>query len=343
MNTKVLIYSDVHWSTYTSIVRARGERFSKRLELLIKSMNWVNELATRTNCQSLICAGDMFDKSTCNDEELTALKEIHWVDIPSYFLIGNHESSVSSLDFSSVAAITQGKVSTLINTPASIELNTSAIIHFIPYVTEDAREPISKYIQNTDENKRHIVISHNDIKGIQYGGFISKTGFSIEEIENSCDLYLNGHLHNSEWVTSKILNVGSLSAHNFTNDSSKYSYGAWVLDLDTLKIEFYENPYSLNFYKLDWEQDLGIEKFKDNAILQIKYLQSHKSAVDNYLKEHEQSLMEVKRLVTFEQSANKTQSNNFVSVDHLNQFKTFIIDRLGGTDIVLEELQNILS
>ena len=42
---KYLIFSDCHWSTYTSILRSRGKKYSTRLEYLIESLNWVNKVA----------------------------------------------------------------------------------------------------------------------------------------------------------------------------------------------------------------------------------------------------------------------------------------------------------
>lgn len=36
---KILIYSDVHWSTNMSIITQMGLKYSVRLEQLLKSMN----------------------------------------------------------------------------------------------------------------------------------------------------------------------------------------------------------------------------------------------------------------------------------------------------------------
>lgn len=99
---KILFFSDVHWSTTSSIVRERGIKYSIRLERLIDSMSWVNQLAVDENCAMMICAGDMFDKPICTDEEITAIQEVKWNDLPCYFLCGNHESSVADLKYNSV-------------------------------------------------------------------------------------------------------------------------------------------------------------------------------------------------------------------------------------------------
>lgn len=36
---KICIFSDVHWSTASSLVRSRGTKYSKRLEQLLVGIN----------------------------------------------------------------------------------------------------------------------------------------------------------------------------------------------------------------------------------------------------------------------------------------------------------------
>ena len=94
---KLCIYTDVHWCTAYSIVNGRGETYSTRLEHLIDSVNWVQDLAQKTNCDRIICGCDFFDRSNINAEEITALNEVKWANIPQYFLVGNHEITSDDL------------------------------------------------------------------------------------------------------------------------------------------------------------------------------------------------------------------------------------------------------
>ncbi len=70
---KVCFYTDVHWSQNSSIVRSRGEKYSTRLENLIKSVNWAERLAFDCGCSAVICGGDFFDSTELNCEEISAL------------------------------------------------------------------------------------------------------------------------------------------------------------------------------------------------------------------------------------------------------------------------------
>lgn len=343
--SKYCIFSDIHWSKNTSIVRSRGNKYSTRLELLIKSMNWVNELAVRESCDSMICLGDMMDKSQLIDEEISALREIKWNKLPSIYLVGNHESSVSSLDFSTVSIFRNKRVK-IISKPEMLSENNYDLL-FLPYITEDNRKELKSYIEELKASDKELIIfSHNDLKGLNYGAFVSKIGFDIDEINKYCSLFLNGHLHNSEWVSKKILNVGSLSAHNFTNDSYRYKYGAWILDTDTLSLKFFENPYSLNFYKIDIENEKDLSKLvdlKSNAVLSIK---CDESTIDNVRKYLESvDVVESKLVVTSNtnsQLSNITTGTIDVS-DHLVKFKDFILNRedITNLDIFKEELLEV--
>lgn len=286
---KIMLFSDCHWSTTTSIIRGRGDKYSTRLEYLIKSLNWVEEAAIKNNCDLEICLGDFFDKTTITDEEAAALKDIKWNNLKKYFIVGNHESGQADLQYSTAKVLETDNIN-IINKLTRLDFD-NIYLYLLPYIAECNKAPLETLLEQThdtaiDSSKKKIVCSHNDISGISYAGFISQLGFSIEEIEKSSDLFLNGHLHNATWVSSKILNVGSFSGHNFTNDAHNYNYGIWILDTDTLQVTFIENPFSLNFYKFEilTENDVSkLDTIKNNAVLSIKCTTKLKTAVDEKL------------------------------------------------------------
>jgi len=347
MSHKVLIFSDVHWSKTSSVFNKRGAKYTVRLEHLIDSMNWVNNIAKEKNCDFMICAGDMMDQSACDDEEITATREIIWNDLDCYFLCGNHESSVNDLSFSTVKLFENSKHHIIDNVSSIIPEGTNTQIHFIPYIVESDRAELKTYLTDADKTKKQVIISHNDIAGIQYGGFLSKLGFSIDEIEANTDLYLNGHLHNSEFITSKILNVGSLSAHNFTNDSFNYKYGIWILDLDTLALEFIENPYAFNFYKLeinDTTQLAMLKTLKNNAAITVKCLDTMEKDIKAAIQENKNIIYHrliVKKLLV---STEEIEANiSSLTVDHITKFTELALEKLDNTEVLMEELSIICA
>ena len=343
---KLLIVGDIHWSTYSSIVRGRSKNFSTRLENLIASMQFVEQIADEYKCDEEIFLGDFFDRPNLEPEEISALKEIHWSSNPRirHFIVGNHESGIATLEYNSTDALSSVRRNNIINEPILYPLDDKTDILFLPYITEDNRKSFVEYVAQRKCNKKLIVASHNDIKGVQMGKFISTTGFEVDEIENNCDLYLNGHLHNGAWITDKILNLGNLTGQNFNEDATKYEHHIAIVDTDTLEVKFIENPYAFNFYKIEINNnfDLNILKqLKNNAVLSIKCVDKYEKDVRELLSN--KNVVEYRVILTKDVDTSTSVEVKFECVDHLKQFYDFVVSRddLENIDIIKEELAEV--
>lgn len=326
---KIGIVGDIHWSTYSSILRSRGKFFSTRLEYLIKSLSWVESTFEKYDCEEEIFLGDFFDKSDLSSEEITALSEVEWNHSSrlKHFIVGNHESGISSLVYNSTQAL--HKIGVVEDVPYLYPLDDKTEILFLPYITEDNRKSLSEYLKNRDVNKKLIIVSHNDIKDFQMGMFLSKTGFSVDDIESNCELYINGHLHNGGWVTNKILNLGNLCGQNFNEDAFKYEHHIAILDTDTLKIEFIENPYALNFYNIEItnSNDLQqLQRLKNNSIISIRCNVKLKEQVLEYMN-NLSTIVAHRFILTRDVDSVESEKISFEFVNHLNQFSDFILQR----------------
>lgn len=351
---KILVIGDVHWSQYSSILRKRGNKYSYRLENLIQSVNWAERLSCETFCDCVVYLGDFFDRSDCNSEELSALKEIHWDNKPHYFLVGNHEVSGSNMIFNSTNIFDLANFS-IINEPYVKKYNDFELC-FLPYILEDDRKDISEYF-NGEYGKR-IIFSHNDIKGYQMGKFISQEGFDIADIDKSCDLYLNGHLHNGGKVTNKIINVGNLTGQNFSEDAFKYDHSVILLDTDNITCAVYENPYALNFYKIDFTENNDIDyinqlsmQMKKNCLATIKCKEEDSSYLrsrfdPNYRNEtipYNCNMVESRFVIQLSKSNNLEKKQEEFHIDYLNQFSNYMIDLLGDSDVLQYELSEVFK
>lgn len=355
---KILVIGDVHWSQYSSIVRKRGIRYSYRLENLIQSVNWAEDIAKQNDCEMIVFLGDFFDKSELNAEELSALDNIKWSDIKHYFLVGNHEAGRHDLAFNSanIFKLTNAKVIDHVFFISDVTGSGGREkLLFLPYITEAERKPLIEYVNDpmikNDDYIRTIIFSHNDIKGIQMGHFISKEGFKIEDIQQCCDLYLNGHIHNGCKVADNIINVGNLTGQNFSEDAFLYDHSVVLLDTDTLRCAVYENPYALNFYKLDLTNSTiddvndTFAKLKQNCVVTIKcdekdseYLRSkfdskHLSDLCNVVESRFIIQPHVSDVVVYKEET--------FSVDHLEEFKKYMLEHFENNDILISELQEV--
>ena len=341
----ILVVGDVHFSTYSSILRGRGEVCSTRLSNMIDSLNWVEEQANLQNVDTVLYLGDFFDKPDLTAEEITMLQLVKWSNKKHICIVGNHESGVASLEYSSTKAL-QNFGFNIIDKVSYFKEGNCAV-YLLPYISEDNRKTITKYIKKfpeTSNSEKKLIFSHNDIKGIQYGAFESKTGFEKEDIEKNCDLFINGHLHNGSSITNKIINLGNLTGQNFTEDAFRYKHNVMVLDTETLQYNLIENPYSIKFYKLEINEKKDLDIFSKLGTQPVISIKCNQDLKDDVLK----NLDEVKPLAykviyyvnTVESKENEIKLND---VDHLKQFSDFVLQTIGINDIIKEELSEVLK
>lgn len=341
---RILVFTDNHFCERSSIITKYGTKYSIRLENQLESLNWVESIAEEKNCGMIVCLGDFFDKPQLTDQEITALQEIKWAkNIPHYFLVGNHESEENDLQYSSTKVL-EAEHRIIVDKPMIYDL-ADIELAFLPYVVESNKQPLETYFPKTGLPR--ILFSHNDILGLQMGPVVSKIGFSIEELEANCDFCLNGHLHNGQAVSSRVLNLGNLTGKDFGEDAARYAHKVIIIDTDTFKFETIENPHAFNFYKIDilTEDDLNLlATVKPNAVISIKCL-------DKYIETAREKIIQNSNILntriilikTFEGSEEQTVNIADLAVDQCVKFAECCREKLDNTPILEAELAEILK
>lgn len=338
---KILLFTDLHMCPQASIINKWGTKYQKRLENCIESVNWLERKAEELNCDYIISLGDFFDKPDLTSDTITACQDIKWSNIMHCHIVGNHDASNSSLTFNSTNSL-RADFHAVIDRPQALVLDDCDIC-FLPYVTECDRKPLSDYFHTRDINKPRVILSHNDISGIQMGPVVSKTGFGLEEIEANCDYFINGHLHNGQALTNKVINLGNLTGKDFGENAFMHKHCAAVLDTATMSIEYIENPYAYNFYKLqvDCDNDLYIfDQLKNNAVVSVKCAQSLVEVVRQKI-ETTPNIIESRVILVrqYEESTVDTELN--LTVDHLTRFIECCKVSIENSTILDEELSEI--
>lgn len=347
---KLLLYSDVHWSETSSIIKGRGDgcKYSVRLENLIKSVNWAESIGVENHCDAVVCLGDFFDKPNLSAEEITALKEIVWGDLPHYFIVGNHDSNIGDLSFASTFVF-KGNNFEIIREPSILEnfnITSNTDVIMLPYITEDNRKSLSEYVAlSKTPMSNKIVLSHNDIAGINYGKIVSQVGFQVKDILDNCELFINGHLHNSGFVDGqeRILNLGNLSGQNFSENAFIHRHYCAILDTDTCLLKYFENPFAFNFYKLavDIMTDLRKIHLGPNAIVSAQCVRDRVTELRDWL-DNDPDILFSRLQSIIERHTEVADISSLAVSDHLQQFSDYILSHLDNTEVLNEELSIVL-
>ena len=339
---KISICGDIHLCKNYSIINQRGANFSARLENCIRSINWFEKTSEIYGCDAEVFLGDVFDSAMLDDETITALNYINWNKLPKMAIVGNHESSSADLSYSSLN-ILAGLTNFTIYSQATVVDEANTQLCFLPYILERDRQPIDTYLGAKTTKK--IIFSHNDINGIQLGPITSKTGFTIEEIEANCDLFINGHLHNGQKITDKIINLGVLTGKDFGEDATRYAHNIIILDTDTLEYQYVENPFAFNFYKIEVlkKQDLNIFKtLKPNAVLSIKCTVDLVLDVKEKLEVYKANICASRTIIVQTSSKSVAELDAAeLSNDHLAKFIECCHEKLENTEVLEQELAEI--
>lgn len=339
---KILVVGDVHFCQYSSILRERGELYSKRLENLLWSLNWVEDQATTHKCGRVIYLGDFFDRSDANAEELTALTEVKWSDVLHVCLVGNHELGRADGSYSSAHLFNNLPNFCVVDTPAETIVDGTHIL-YLPYIFEENRQQLKSYIK--DPSNKYIIFSHNDIKGINYGLVESREGFELDDIKDTGAFFINGHIHNGQKLCKNVLNLGNLTGQNFSEDAFKYQHQIMVLDTETMAYELLENPYAFNFYKLEINNLSEFNKisFKNNAVLSLKVPESIANDARELIKKKD-NICNYRLTIIPERNNEGGQREEIRSeINHLQKFNDFILEKLGDSDVVRNELKELLQ
>lgn len=338
---KIVLFSDLHMCPQASIINKWGTKYPKRLENCIDTLNWIERKAEELNCDYIISLGDFFDKPDLTSETITACNEIEWSDTMHYHIVGNHDASNSTLNFNSVNSLKADR-HVIVSEPSVLPLEDCDIC-FLPYVTECDRKPLSEYFKDLSSDCHRVILSHNDISGIQLGPVVTKAGFSLEEIEANCDIFINGHLHNGQALTPKVINLGNCTGKDYGEDAFRHAHCIAILDTSTMSIEYIENPHAYNFYKIqiDTEADLDIlSTLKNNAVVSVKCSQNLVENVRQKI-EDTSNIIESRVILVrqYEEAAESTKLD--LTVDHLTRFIECCKASIEHSAILEEELSEI--
>lgn len=322
------LYTDAHFSQSSSIILGKKDSFSGRLQNLIESFKWMNEVFTERGVKEIFCLGDLTDKPNLTSEEISALGKCNLDG--HRFILGNHCRSDKDGYFNSLSVFEK-----VYNKPEYLNLD-DCIFYLLPYNS-------TLTDLNSLDPKPDVILSHNDIMDFNYGNYLSKTGYELSDIVSNCKLFINGHLHNGEWlIKNRVMNLGSITGVNFASCGGEWDPSIGILDTDTLKVELIENPIAYKFRKLSFNNYSEVKNYlsslsKQNYVLQIKVPQRIVNDVRDLLNDTAAvaasrvlslpEQMSVANQIMFEELNDKQESLNEYSKSPYEKLKEYVKDK----------------
>lgn len=319
-------------------------RFCPRLAHLYETIKWIDNKPCGGLFKKIVQLGDIVSKATLDAEELSMISEVGCITEEWTCIRGNHGLGINNHDSDSAVRLKE-----IIRRPQWLveedwESGKFYNLVYLPYVLEKDRKPLSEYLEGMDISLPTLILNHNDIKGMDYGGYIEKNGWSIEELEDWGDLIICGHIHNQQWLTDKILIVGNVDGENLTEDYRLHPHGIWRLDegafLDGVEpkqcMEFIENPYAMKFANVEIKKEEDIAKIKaesdDRTILAITVPESLADKAQDLIDNH---LAGGKKIVKSDGKRKKTV-DKIVLENHIDKFKRCAIAEFGDLKVIGE-------
>lgn len=257
------------------------------------------------------------DRKNLNTLAIKSLCEMYYDEcekrkITQYQILGNHDvfyrntNDVHSLDIFDKAYPHLN----IIHDTAEIELG-GKVFAFMSWINNENLESRLDFIKNT---KADVLLGHLEVKNFEMTrGNVCTHGLE-QDIFKHIPMVLSGHFHLST-RQGNIFYLGNNTQTNFGDIDQKK--GFWIIDTDTLEMEFIENPYNV-YARVYFDNDINIIDFdvspyQDQIV--VVYIKSYLDVNQKKLNLFIDKLHRVVRSTTVQEMNTITADNASVDVD----------------------------
>lgn len=233
---KIAIFSDLHLG-----VRTNSDTWHTRA---IEWATWFRNELRQKNIKDIVFCGDWHhNRSEIAVNTLQASADI--LDILSEFnmvcITGNHDLFYKHrTDVSSLSIYKNRKNLHVFDTIETVEA-FDRVISFCPWNT------LVKDIPKSD-----VIFGHFEVETFKMNSYkVCDEGIKVKDLLNKSSIIISGHFHTrheKKYTKGNIIYVGNPFEMDFGDINN--SKGYYILDLDTLDYDFYENPISPKHVKL---------------------------------------------------------------------------------------------
>lgn len=270
---KFVAFSDIQIEDWKRYNISPGRRLEVNGEILLR----VHAECLKHNCPALF-SGDLFDNNMGLSNKVLN-KVFNWfnafkeTNTQIYAISGNHDQSESNYQnkqSSSYIKMMSSVYPNFINMDFKTKEVNEVMISGIPYITGNVNysSVVSELRKNNPKKKKHILLTHTDLWGAK-----DSNGRVVDSVQNipvklnsffkGFDLVLNGHIHKSQVIRKKILNLGATHQQR-TSDMGTKMYFWLIFDDLSYKPIYTKAPEFKTFQgEMPSGDHLYIEDIKD--------------------------------------------------------------------------------
>lgn len=352
---KIVIVGDIHIpNNKTSFINS--DAFIE----IFNTFKLIKETVYKHKPEYVIFLGDIFDvPHMITTSVISLVSELFSTlssEIPVIFLAGNHDLLDDKMNITNAGNTNFAIKSSLIfpfkNFPNTIVFDSPSVatvgnnldIGFVPY-SNNIIKSLKSIEKNFIKGHKKLLLGHFDIQQSKYYSSSENNFATFDSIpsakdlikKNKYDLVLLGHIHEPiEYnIDGRLVKyVGSCRNINFSNVGE--SKGIHVLDIDTLSLEYIENPYT-SYYKTFRNIEEIKEYCQNNeneklAQTKIKYIYKNMSDLKKVskLKEFFKSIQFEKNILSEGLNGNSLKINEetFKEFSNLLQSSTLTKEKL---------------
>lgn len=275
----------------------------------------------------ILILGDTFDRRKfINFNTLARAKKMFFDvaydnDIMITMIAGNHDTYYKNTNEVNSPELTLAEYVNInfVTRPETIEVHGTPVC-FLPWICADNYTDSMNEIKNT---KAEICMGHLEISGFSmYRGVESHDGLSKESF-NKFDMVFSGHYHHKS-DDGHVFYLGN--PYELTWQDYNDPRGFHLFDLETRKLQFVQNPYSL-FYRYEYDDTLEQE---DPLFVNF---------TDKYVKI---VVVNKTNLYKFDQFINNVYKSNPLDVKIIEDFSEFTEGQVDDT-IDLEDTTSVVN
>ena len=247
---KVAVVSDIHAGLH--------QNSQAWYDILLQWAEWFKQECLDHNIKDIIIPGDIFhNRNEINVHTLHKIYEMFKMfDCFNIIgLVGNHDAYYKNKsDVNSIAMLNEWENISIVDEVSTFTAFDRTIT-ICPWGTEMSEIPTSD-----------VIFGHFELQGFKYAQHkVCTHGMSSREMLKKGDLVITGHFHSRDerkYDNGEIVYVGCAFQQNWSDCGSDKGY--YLLDLDDLSYEFYENTVSPKHIKINLSDIIrnGIDKDK---------------------------------------------------------------------------------